>query len=259
MLYQLSYLAWARRGLRSGKASGRGATGLIALGGGLGSCSAGAGRRRRRLALLVSGGSGADPRTPAALPGLPPPFLGTAVVGDGGLTAAIDAYGDVVDLRAPGPAGPALIDNPADAAGGRDRSRGHRDRAAGRVGGGPALPLWRADSVRQRYLPGTNVVRTTARFGREQVSVRGAAGGSALSCCVAGRPGPRSDADGPRARRRATALDRAEGGSACVAGPRRRRRRRADRRRGGRAADRALARSGAAARSRGAGLGAADV
>ena len=34
------------------------------------------------------------------------------------------------------------------------------------VGGGPALPLWRADSVRQRYLPGTNVLRTEARFGR---------------------------------------------------------------------------------------------
>ena len=51
--------------------------------------------------LLVSGGSGGDPRTPAALPGLPPPFLGTAVTGDGGLTAAVDAYGDVVDLRAP--------------------------------------------------------------------------------------------------------------------------------------------------------------
>src|SRR5438094_10654536 len=64
-------------------------------------------------ALLVSGGSGADPRTPAALPDEPPPFLGTAVVGSGGLTAAIDAYGDVVDLRVPGPAGRALIDNPS--------------------------------------------------------------------------------------------------------------------------------------------------
>src|SRR3954453_2367770 len=64
-------------------------------------------------ALLVSGGSRGDPRTPPGLPGLPPPFLGTAVVGSGGLTAAIHAYGDVVDLRAPGPAGRALIDNPA--------------------------------------------------------------------------------------------------------------------------------------------------
>ncbi|HEY2716194.1 MAG TPA: hypothetical protein VGI73_08235, partial [Solirubrobacterales bacterium] len=62
--------------------------------------------------ILVSGGSDADPRTPPALPGLPPPFLGTAVSGDGRLTAAVDAYGDVVDLR-PGPAGPALVENPA--------------------------------------------------------------------------------------------------------------------------------------------------
>ncbi len=63
--------------------------------------------------VLVSGGSDADPRTPAALPGMPPPFLGTAVTGSGGLTAAVDAYGDVVDLRGPGPAGEALIDNPS--------------------------------------------------------------------------------------------------------------------------------------------------
>ena len=64
-------------------------------------------------ALLVSGGTSSDPRTPAGLPGLPPPFLGVAVVGDGGLTAAVDSYGVVVDLR-PAPAGPALIDNPAE-------------------------------------------------------------------------------------------------------------------------------------------------
>src|SRR4051812_3241953 len=64
-------------------------------------------------ALLVSGGSGADPRTPPARPGERPPFLGTAVVGGGRLAAAIDAYGDVVDLRAPGPAGPGLVENVA--------------------------------------------------------------------------------------------------------------------------------------------------
>src|SRR5690242_16693620 len=63
--------------------------------------------------LLLSGRSGSDPETPAGLPGMPPPFLGVAVLGDGGLTAAVDAYGDVVDLRAPGPAGRALIENPA--------------------------------------------------------------------------------------------------------------------------------------------------
>ena len=41
--------------------------------------------------LLVSGASGADPRTPAALPGRPAPFLGIAVVGSGGLLASADA------------------------------------------------------------------------------------------------------------------------------------------------------------------------
>src|SRR5690242_5662918 len=63
--------------------------------------------------LLVSGNQDADPATPPALPGAPPPFLGTAVVGGGGLTAAIDAYGDVVDMRAAS-GGSALIDNPLD-------------------------------------------------------------------------------------------------------------------------------------------------
>ncbi len=130
---------------------------------------------------LLSGGSSADPRTPAALPGMPPPFLGTAVVGSGGLTAALDAYGDVVDLRAPGPAGRGLIDNPADrqAAGTVAADTGIVPRVS--VGGGPAEPLWRADSVAQRYLPGTNVVRTVARFGRATVAVTGAARGEALA------------------------------------------------------------------------------
>src|SRR5213080_3540634 len=117
-------------------------------------------------ALLVSGGSAADPRTPPALPGEPPPFLGTAVVGDGRLTAAIDAYGDVVDLRVPGPAGRGLIDNPA------------ARQAAGtgivpwvRIGGAPARPLWRANRVWQRYWPGTNVLVSEARFGGTRVRI----------------------------------------------------------------------------------------
>jgi glucoamylase len=105
----------------------------------------------------LSGGSDAGPRTPPALPRLPPPLLGVAVVGSGERTAAVDAYGNVVELRAPGPAGPA-------------RS------AAGRG----ALPFWRADSVAQRYLPGTNVLRTVARFGeRRAVVVRSTAGAGA--------------------------------------------------------------------------------
>jgi hypothetical protein len=132
--------------------------------------------------MLVSGGSGADPRTPPALPGEPPPFLGTAVVGDGGLTAAVDAYGDVVDLRTPGPAGQALIDNPAarQAAGTVAADTGLVPWV--RVGGAPARPFWRADRVRQRYWPGTNILATEARFGGTRVRIVYAAGDHGLTC-----------------------------------------------------------------------------
>lgn len=131
--------------------------------------------------LLVSGDSGADPETPAGLPGLPPPFLGTAVVGGGGLTAAVDSYGDVVDLRAPGPAGRALIDNPSDrqAAGTVPADTGIVPRV--RLDAGPWLPLWRAGSVRQRYLAGTNVVRTVGDFGGVRVAVTAAADATRLA------------------------------------------------------------------------------
>jgi hypothetical protein len=131
----------------------------------------------------VSGGNGTDPRTPAALPGLPPPFLGTAVVGSGGLTAAIDAYGDVVDLRAPGPAGQALIDNPADrqAAGSVPPDTGIVPRLGS---AGRAAPLWRADSVTQRHLPGTNVMRTVARLGTATARLTAAASGGSLAQVV---------------------------------------------------------------------------
>jgi len=134
-------------------------------------------------AVLVSGGSDADPRTPAALPGLPPPFLGTAVSGDGGLTAAVDAYGDVVDLRAPGPAGAALIDNPAarQAAGTVPADTGIVPRV--RIGS-EALPTWRADAVTQRYVRGTNVVRTEARFREAQMTITTAASGEALAVVI---------------------------------------------------------------------------
>lgn len=133
--------------------------------------------------VVVSGGSGADPRTPAALPGTAAPFLGTAVAGGGRLTAAVDAYGDVVDLR-PSPAGPALIDNPSarQAAGTVTAETGIVPRV--RVRGGPALPLWRAESVVQRYLPGTSVVRTVARLGQARVVVVAAASGGWLAVTV---------------------------------------------------------------------------
>lgn len=132
-------------------------------------------------AVAVSGGSGADPRTPPGLPGESPPFLGTAVVGDGGLTAAVDAYGDVVDLRAPGPAGSALIDNPAarQAAGTVPADTGIVPRV--RIGAGPPLPLWRADSVKQFYVPGTNVAMTVADFGHVRLVVKETAKGEVLA------------------------------------------------------------------------------
>jgi hypothetical protein len=131
---------------------------------------------------LVSGGSAVDPRTPPALAGTPPPFLGTAVLGDGRLTAAIDAYGDVVDLRAPGPAGRALIDNPVErqTAGTVTADTGIVPRVS--VGDGAALPLWRADSVAQRYRPGTNVLVTESAFGSATVRLTFAAQSGVLAC-----------------------------------------------------------------------------
>jgi Glycosyl hydrolases family 15 len=100
--------------------------------------------------------------------------MGVAVVGSGGgRTAAVDAYGDVVDLRGPGPAGRALV---AVSAGRQAAGTVAADEAIvarARLRDGRTLPLWRADSVRQRYLPGTNVLRTTARFGRETAVVVG--------------------------------------------------------------------------------------
>jgi glucoamylase len=132
---------------------------------------------------LLSGGTRADPRTPRALPGLPPPFLGTAVIGGGGRSAAIDAYGDVVGLWAPGPAGRSLIHNPADrqAAGTVPADTGVIARMPG-PGGRGSVPLWQADSVSQRYLPGTNVLRTSARVGSARVKVVVAARTHQIGC-----------------------------------------------------------------------------
>lgn len=129
---------------------------------------------------LLSGGTRADPRTPPALPGLPPPFLVTAVVGNGGRTEAIDAYGDVVGRWQPGPAGKSLIYNPANrqAAGSVPADTGIVARA--RVDGG-WIPVWDADSIRQRYLPGTNALRTVARFGRRTVVIVRSVGGRAAA------------------------------------------------------------------------------
>jgi hypothetical protein len=136
--------------------------------------------------LLLSGRSGSDPETPTGLPGMPPPFLGVAVLGDGGLTAAVDAYGNVVDLRAPGPAGRGLIENPAgrQAVGTVAADTGIQVWVQAR--GGLARPMWRADSIHQRYLPGSNVLQTVARFGAARVVVQQEARGEALAMLVHG-------------------------------------------------------------------------
>ncbi len=120
---------------------------------------------------LVSGGSSEDPQTPEGLPGLPPPFLGVAVVGSGGRTAAVDAYGNVVDLRAPGPVGEPLVkvSSEQQAAGTVPPDAGIVARA--RLGTGKMAPLWDANSVEQHYLRGTNVLRTVARFDERRVTV----------------------------------------------------------------------------------------
>jgi hypothetical protein len=135
-------------------------------------------------AIALSGGGGADPTTPPALPHTPAPFLGTAVVGDGGLTAAVDSYGDLVDVRAPGPAGPPLV-----AVSAQRQTAGTVPRAAAAIpmvhlGPRMELPPWRATSVRQAYLPGSNALSTTLGFGRTRVTILYAVVGGRLACVV---------------------------------------------------------------------------
>jgi Glycosyl hydrolases family 15 len=122
-------------------------------------------------ALLISGGSRTDRETPAGLPGLPAPLLGTAVIGDGGRTGAVDSYGDVVDLRMPGPAGRPLVAVSAKRQTAGTVPTSSAIVARGELRDGRTRPFWRADSVRQQYVPGTNVLRTVARFGDERLVV----------------------------------------------------------------------------------------
>jgi Glycosyl hydrolases family 15 len=121
--------------------------------------------------LLVSGGSGADPQTPTGLSGLPAPFLGTAVVGHGERTMAVDAYGDIVDLREPGPAGRARVAVSAERQGAGTVAADEAIVARAGLGAGRTPPFWRADSILQRYVAGSNVLRTVARFGGETAVV----------------------------------------------------------------------------------------
>jgi hypothetical protein len=139
------------------------------------------------VAALVSGGDSTDPRTPAGLPGLPPPLLGVALVGDGEATAAIDAYGDVVDLRR-SPAGPALLAIPA-----ARQAAGSADSAAAivpmvRLGvDAEPVPIYSADRVRQRYRTGSSVLVTKAGFGDAEVALAWLASGDSLACLTRGR------------------------------------------------------------------------
>jgi glucoamylase len=131
-------------------------------------------------AIALSGGSGSDPRTPPALPGLPPPFLGTAVIASGGTVAAIDSYGNVVDVRALGAGGGRLLSIPAERQVAGTVSPESAVLARMPVAAGSA-PLWRADSVTQRYLPGTNVLRTVARLGGDSAAIVRGIGGQAAA------------------------------------------------------------------------------
>ena len=199
--------------MRRWKASARAAVGLLAV------VTLGV--------VALSGGSSDDPRTPEGMPGQPPPFLTAAVLGAGDLTAGIDAYGDVVDLRAPGPAGVPLIDNSYERqlAGTVPAQTGIVPMFG--VAGEEPRPLWSAEAVTQRYRPGTNVLRTTAAVRGTTASIECAADGGELGCVSSvGGPGPglevgfgryipaggRIHLDDPAARRileRAASADRA--------------------------------------------------
>ncbi|MFN8161837.1 MAG: hypothetical protein U0R52_12430 [Solirubrobacterales bacterium] len=137
---------------------------------------------------LVSGAGAADPRTPPGLPGLPAPFLGTALLGDGGMTVAVDSYGSVVDMR---PGGPASA--PAIAVSSRRQAAGTVPAGASlsvRVGGpGPLEPLWRASRVRQ-LRPRHGALSTAAEVGRLTVSITDAARGPLFARLIRVRGAP---------------------------------------------------------------------
>lgn len=132
-------------------------------------------------AAFISGAQRADPRTPTALQGLPAPFLGTSLVGGGAsAVAAIDSYGDVVDLRLGGPGGTTQIEvnRRRQAAGTVPEETGIVPMAS--AGNRLPLPPWAAGSVAQRYLTDTNVLTTTSVVGGARMRVVDAADGPTL-------------------------------------------------------------------------------
>ena len=96
---------------------------------------------------------------------MPPPFLGTALVGDGGERRRgrlLRRRGRPSPARAAG-AGAGRRSRPSCRP--PARCRPTRGSSPGHAAAGRRVPFWRADTVRQSYLPGTNVLRTVARFG----------------------------------------------------------------------------------------------
>jgi hypothetical protein len=140
-------------------------------------------KRRRDLALIVlaavaavfsvSGSARTGPLTPAGLPGMPAPFLGTAVIGGGNssLRAAVDSYATVVDVREAGPASEPAITIPykVQVAGSVPTDSGIS--LAVSAGRRPPLPLWEADRIGQRYLGQTNALQTRATVAGARIEI----------------------------------------------------------------------------------------
>lgn len=123
--------------------------------------------------LALSGGTSQVPRTPQGPAGMATPFLGVALLGSGGAAAAVDAYGSIVELRAPGPAGPPLISTgyKRQRAGSVAADTGIVLRAAG--GKGALEPLW-ATAPTQRYVEDGYLLETRARLADVTVRARDA-------------------------------------------------------------------------------------
>lgn len=122
----------------------------------------------------LSGGTSQVPRTPQGPPGMPTPFLGIGLLGSGGTAAAVDAYGNVVELRSPGPAGPAFISTPykRQVVGSVAEDTGIVLRAG--AGHAAAAPLWEAGEVGQRYAGASSLLETSAEVAGATVLVQDA-------------------------------------------------------------------------------------
>lgn len=121
----------------------------------------------------LSGGTSKVPQTPSGPEGMPTPFLGVAVIGSGGPAAAVDAYGSIVELRAPGPAGHPFVSiaYKRQRAGSVGADSGIVIRAS--AGDRPPKPLWES-RPQQRYLDSSNVLETRAQLAGATVRIRDA-------------------------------------------------------------------------------------